>query len=93
MISFLIARSARLDAAELRRALERTFTVRGPSALPVKLPPPPAAWRVPYRRLAGNSSLTAELEAGDAAAAKFLDPILRGQVIAGSWDPVAGAWR
>jgi hypothetical protein len=89
----LIARSAGLDAAELRRALERTFTVRGPSALPVKLPPPPAAWRVPYRRLAGNSSLTAELEAGDAAAAKFLDPILRGQVIAGSWDPVAGAWR
>jgi hypothetical protein len=55
--------------------------------------PPPAAWRVPYRRWAGNSGLTAELEAGHAAAAKFLEAILRGQVIAGSWDSVAGAWQ
>jgi Nucleotidyl transferase AbiEii toxin, Type IV TA system len=54
----LIARSAGLDAAELRRALERTFEVRGTSALPVELPPPPAAWRVAYSRLAGNSGLT-----------------------------------
>ncbi len=72
---------------------KRTFKVRGTSALPLDLPPPPAAWQVPYRRLAGNSGLAAELEAGHAAAAKFVDPILRGQVTAGSWDPAAGASR
>jgi hypothetical protein len=37
----LIARAARLEYTELRRALERTFKVRGTSALPVDLPPPP----------------------------------------------------
>ena len=89
----LIARSARLDAAELRQALERTFEVRANRELPVELPTPPGAWRVPYGRLAENSSLTPELEAGYVAAAKFLEPILRGQVTAGSWDPVAEAWR
>jgi len=80
----LIARSARLDAAELRRALERTFKVRGTQRAACQTSPPPAAWRVPYRRLAGNSGLTAELEAGDAAAAKFLDPICADRSLRGA---------
>jgi len=42
---------------------------------------------VPYHRLAGNRGLTAELEASHGAAAKFLDPILRGRITAGELGP------
>src|ERR1700736_4545292 len=42
---------------------------------------------VPYHRLAGNRGLTAELEDSHGAAAKFLDPILRGRITAGELGP------
>jgi hypothetical protein len=88
----LLATTGSFDAAELRRALERTFSFRKTHALPSTLPPPPASWQVPYERIAAENSLSwATLEAVLAAARAFLDPVLRGD--SGIWEPAAWLWQ
>jgi len=87
----LIARSERLDAACLRNALESTFGPRGLQPLPPGLPPPPASWEEPYRRLATEVGVEAELGKAFASAANFLDPILAGRAD-GEWDPDKWSW-
>ncbi len=46
--------------------------------MPAGLPIPPADWRAPYRQLAGEVGLDADLDAGHAVVAALLDPIPRG---------------
>jgi hypothetical protein len=87
----LIARSERLDAQSLRGALEVTFEQREQQSLPTRLPPPPANWREPYRRLATEVEVEPDLDEAFASAAEFLDPILAGRAD-GEWDPQHKRW-
>ena len=87
----LIAGFERLEAASLRGALEATFEQREQQPLPSSLPAPPASWREPYRRLAEDVAIEAELDTAFAEAAAFLDPILAGRA-GGEWDPKRRKW-
>jgi hypothetical protein len=88
----LISASEEVDAAALREALERTFRVRRRQQLPERLPLAPPGWEEPYRRLAADVDVQAELDAAAAQAQGFLDPVLDGTA-AGRWDPKARRWR
>jgi hypothetical protein len=88
----LISTSEEVDAAALREALDRTFAARHRQQLPERLPLAPRGWAVPYRRLAAEVEVEAELEAAVAQAKGFLDPVLDGTAT-GRWDPMTRRWR
>ncbi len=88
----LIAQLFSLDAAALLVDLQEVFAGRGTHDLPSNLPPPPTEWRVPYRQLAGEVGSDADLNAGHAAAAAVVDPVLQRRVLAGTWNPEARRW-
>jgi len=88
----LFALHRRVDAAQLRQALDATFTARDTHPLPAAIPAPPRGWDGPYRRLAEEVSITASLVDAHAIAAALLDPILAGDVSEGSWEPAARRW-
>lgn len=87
----LIKSLASLDAGKLREALEVTFEVRALQRLPESLPPPPADWPIPYKKLATQVGLDEDLALGFAEAAKLLDPVLSNSA-KGSWDPNTDKW-
>lgn len=89
----LVATTSELEAARLRRALSETFERRSGRDLPLELPPPPRDWKVPFRRLASEIGLVADLAMGHELAARLLDPILSGDVKTGRWDPAGQLWR
>lgn len=89
----LIAHLFTLDAAALGLELRRVFEGRDTHDLPAELPNPPADWRAPYRQLAAEVGLEGDLDAGRAAVAALLDPILQNRVSAGMWDPEARQWN
>jgi hypothetical protein len=88
----LVATTAELDAARVRRAIEETFEHRSGRDVPTALPPPPRDWDVPFRRLAGEIGLVADLAAGHELAARLLDPILSGELATGRWHPAGQGW-
>lgn len=51
-----------------------------------------AEWAVPFRRLAEEVGVPAELRVGHRDAAALLDPILGDEVTAGRWDPQRKHW-
>jgi len=87
----LIAGSEPLEAESLRTALETTFAQRGQQPLPSSLPPPPATWEEPYRRLASEVEVEPNLDEAYPFAAEFLDPILAGRAT-GAWNPRHKSW-
>lgn len=87
----LIAESEHIEARALRKALEDTFSERGRQPLPTSLPPPPAAWADPYRRLATEVGVEHDLSAAFDRAGSFLDPILAGRSD-GAWQPGSKTW-
>lgn len=87
----LIAGAERIDAAELRESLERTFERRARQALPEALPPPPPDWQQPFARLAAEVGLDADLDAAFSQAANFVAPVLGG-LASGQWDPATKQW-
>ena len=87
----LIESSTTIDAGLLRHALESTFAERARQPLPTSLPPPPATWADPYKRLADTVHVESDLTAAFARAAAFLDPVLAGR-ISGRWDPQRREW-
>lgn len=89
----LIATEAALDGRRLRAALEVTFDRRATHPLPARLPRPPADWRVPFGRMARDIGLAPDLGAGHELAASLVDPVLAGEVVAGTWDPATRGWR
>ena len=81
-------------AEQVRRALDRTFSVRGTHALPSGLPPPPGDWTVPYRRQAHEVGLAEDVSVGYEQARHFLDPVLDGSCPnQWSWNPTARKWQ
>ena len=89
----LIAGEAVLDGRQLRAAIDVTFDRRATHPSPPRLPGPPADWRVPYGRMCRDIGLEPDLGAGQRLAASLVDPVLTGEVVAGSWDPATRAWR
>ena len=88
----LLATAKELQGERLRAALEQTFAFRGTHALPLSLPKPLDAWRVPYSSMAREDRLAwGTLEEVTHAAGAFLDPILAGGVEA-TWSPSAWKW-
>jgi hypothetical protein len=87
----LIKRSATLDGKRLRAALVGTFEGRRQHSLPESLPPPPADWAVPYRKLATEVGLETKPAAAHREAADLLDPVL-GDEDPLRWDPGEGRW-
>lgn len=87
----LIESSTTIDAGPLRHALESTFAQRARQPLPTSLPPPPATWADPYKRLADTVDVESDLAAAFARAATFLDPVLAGRT-SGQWDPQRREW-
>ena len=88
----LIATSSPIDAAELRLAIDRTFAIRRLQAVPQALPPPPADWRVPFRRMAIEVGVDEDLDAGHQVASLLLDPVLDGSTPTGVWAPMTKRW-
>jgi len=88
----LIGELAEIDAERLRHALETTFELRARQSLPNALPSPPPSWARPYAVLAREVGIADEMDAGHAAAAWLLDPVLRSEA-GGRWDPDARRWR
>jgi hypothetical protein len=87
----LIASAEEIEAASLREALERTFALRRHQQLPANLPSAPRSWEAPYRRLAAEVSVQAELATAVAEAQAFVNPVL-GDRRTGTWDPVRRQW-
>jgi hypothetical protein len=88
----LIAELSSLDASVLRGEIEAIFNLRDTHAPPFALPPPPADWAMPFRRLASEVGVPADLRAGHRDAAALLDPILGDEVTTGRWDPGHRQW-
>lgn len=88
----LIGDSAEIDAKRLHQALTITFAQRARQPLPTAIPSPPSSWARPYAVLAREVGIAADIEAGHAAAARLLDPVLRSEA-GGHWDPEAQRWR
>lgn len=88
----LLAELSTLDACALRTAIDQTFYQRALHPIPTRLPSPPDSWRRPFRELADATGIPTDLVAGHAAAAALLDPILGGEVVAGTWDPGDRCW-
>lgn len=86
-------RTSALAADAVHIALYQTFVRRDTHPLPAALPPPPAAWAVPYRKLAGEVGLVDDMASGHTRAAAFLDPILGKSYVDGAiWHPDTGTW-
>lgn len=90
----LICSHTPFTASELRRALGRTFDVRGGHGLPDALPPPPSDWSPGYRKLAHGVGISEDIASGYQIASRFLNPVLSGQVSNDAgWESENGEWR
>ena len=87
----LVSKFERLEAKKLREALHLIFDQRGMQALPLVVQKPPQDWAVPYRRLATELGIPADLGSAHASAGRFLDPVLAGRQT-GEWDPELQSW-
>lgn len=87
----IMAGSFEFQADELRRALERTFEMRG-TPLPEALPPLPGRWQADYRKVAARLGLSSDVQSAWRAVATFLEPILASLDPAGTWDPSQRRW-
>lgn len=88
----LAAEHMEVNGSALLAAIRATFAVQGDCELPLSLPSPPATWAVTFRTLAKEVGLRQmSLGDADAAARRFLDPVLsgsRGEM----WSPIEQRW-
>lgn len=88
----LIGELAEIDADCLRLEFATTFEQRARQPLPNALPSPPSSWARPYAVLAREVGVAPDIEAGHAATARLLDPVLQSDA-GGHWDREAQRWR
>jgi hypothetical protein len=87
----LLASVGPIDALELRRAIDATFSFRRTHPVPEAVPAPAWEWAPVYERMAGEDELPwAALADVHRAAASFLDHVLSGG--AGTWSPSTWSW-
>jgi hypothetical protein len=88
----LAASLEQFDSTKLKQALEETFQTRASHDLPREMPDPPIHITASYQQLARELDLPwRTIEEAGAAAAQFLNPILKGNGRP-KWDPVAWRW-
>ena len=88
----LLASAGSLDAGELRRAIEATFSFRATHPTPQAFPAPADDWAPVYERMARDDELPWKgLVEVHQAVASFLDQVLQGK--SGTWDPEEWVWR
>ena len=87
----LIQSAAPVSAGRLRHALHEIFAERQTHPLCHRLPEPPEAWKMPFRRLAEEVGFEADLSAAHGAAAALFDPVVQG-LETGLWSPLDGEW-
>jgi hypothetical protein len=81
-----------LHGHRIAEAIQQTFRARGTHDAPGLLPPPPAAWKVPYAALAAEQRLRWKtIEELIPAVRAFLDPVLRREDC-GTWSRERWAW-
>lgn len=88
----VIPNTTPVDAHRLNHALAEIFRSRATHATPQSVAVPPAGWASPWRTLTADLPADADIVAGHATAAAFLDPVLRGDVSSGRWDPDSRQW-
>lgn len=88
----LIAMYGSPKAQQLDSALNSVFDERDLQPLPDALPAPPSDWSLPYRKLAEEVGIDANLSEGHHRAGFMLDPVLTGKA-EGSWNPQKRAWE
>jgi predicted nucleotidyltransferase component of viral defense system len=89
----LIASFVPFRSQALRKAIHATFQTRASHKAPPSLPPPPAAWALPYSRMARELRLSwSTLESAAGSLTAFLDPVLQ-QSAHGTWHPSEWKWR
>lgn len=88
----LIAGSLPVEAQQLQTALAEIFRQRATHQLPGSLPPPPAGWAQPWRKLTRDLPVSPNLVEGHQAAAALVDPVLTGKTSSGGWSPDLAAW-
>lgn len=87
----LLASLGNMDGADLRQAIDATFTFRKTHDVPPAVPDPPSSWEPVYARMAAEDNLPWETIADLLAAVRsFLDPVLRGTTV--SWDHDTWSW-
>jgi predicted nucleotidyltransferase component of viral defense system len=89
----LISQLASFEFEQLRNMIVEVSSERETHDLPASLPTPPAEWAPPYRALAGEVGLDADLVTGYRLAAYFLDPVLASAPGLMSWDAPTSEWR
>lgn len=90
----VIALRSPVNAGELTESLRFVFNSRYMHALPHELPEPPGQWQVPYRRMAEELGIPADLNEGFRIASSFLNPVLSGDIAGrAGWNPAIGAWH
>jgi hypothetical protein len=88
----LIAEHMTISGPVLRTAIQATFTAQGMGLLPPRLPAPPPAWALTFRKLAEEVGLScATLAEADQAARRIIDPVLGGTA-QGNWSPERQSW-
>jgi hypothetical protein len=91
----LVVHTTTVDAAALRRALQSEHRRRNQRLSDHFDVPDAAVWRPGYERVAADVPDLRErtLEPALALAKVFLDPILKGELQHGQWDPATERWR
>lgn len=72
----LVRQHEYVDVAKLRNAIRQVFNRRATHPVPARLPPPPRALAVAYRRAAEPVGIAATLDAAHRILADWLDPVL-----------------
>jgi len=87
----LLASVGPIDAPELRRAIDATFSFRGTHPVPEAVPAPASEWALVYERMAREDELPwATVAEVHRAAASFLDHVLSGAP--GTWSQSTWSW-
>jgi hypothetical protein len=88
----LLATTQVISAAQLRSALETTFSFRRTHPLPASVPTPPTTWAAPYIKMVREDQLAwVTLDEITQAVKSFLDPVLAGSQLT-DWNPSTWTW-